>query len=74
MKNDVTDEQFLATFEKLPTTQKMEAFWDLVTALSADLSRFNDPVLTRETDILDAICSNIDSRLEEIKAIYGGVE
>jgi hypothetical protein len=52
----------------------MELFWDIVSSLDQDLKRFNDPVLIRETDILDAICCNIDSRLEEIRAIYGGVE
>jgi hypothetical protein len=64
-------EELLTTFEQLPTAKKMELLWDVVSLVSQDLSRFKDPVLERETDILDGICCNIDQRLEEIKAIYG---
>ncbi len=67
-----TSEDLISTaFERLPTAKKMEVFWDIVSSLDQDLKRFSDPVLERETDILDAICCNIEQRLEEIKAVYG---
>ena len=60
-----------AAFQRLSSAKKVEVFGELVYLLYEDLSKFNDPVLTRETDILDGISSNIESRLEEIKAVYG---
>jgi hypothetical protein len=67
-----TSEDLITTsFERLPTAKKMEVFWDIVSSLDQDLKRFSDPVLDRETDILDGICCNIEQRLEEIKAVYG---
>jgi hypothetical protein len=64
-------EELLAQFESLATAEKMEVLWDVVSWVSKDLSKFNDPVLERERDILDRICCNIDQHLEELKAIYG---
>lgn len=49
----------------------MELFADFIYALNEDFSKLNDPVLTREMDVLDGIYSNIESRLEEIAALYG---
>ncbi|MBD2124899.1 hypothetical protein NDI39_27470 [Microcoleus sp. ZQ-A2] len=59
---------------QLQLKQKLTAFEDIVCAVSDDLKKFRDPVLTHEVDILDASQSNIVNQIEEIAAIYGGVE
>ncbi len=66
-----SSEQLLAALESLTTAEKMEVLWDVVSLVSQDLGRFNDPVLEHETDILDSVCCNIQQRLEEIEAVYG---
>ena len=69
--NPTSEDLMIATFERMPTAKKMELFADFIYALNEDFSKLNDPVLTREMDVLDGIYSNIESRLEEIAAIYG---
>ena len=67
-----TSEELLASaFERLLTSRKVEVFGELVYLLYEDLSKFNDPVLTDNADLLDTLHSNISSRLEEIEKIYG---
>lgn len=66
-----SDDQLIAAFEKMSSTKKLELMWDLVYSLNQDFEKLNDPVLTREMGILDAILSNVETRLEEIEKIYG---
>ena len=66
-----TTEELLTQLESLTTAGKVELLWDVISLVSQDLSKFNDPVLEHETDILDSICCNIEQRLEEIAAVYG---
>ncbi len=71
MTEPTNQELLITAYEHLPTVDKVSVFEDIVCTLSADLARFDDPVLTRELDILDSIVGNIEQRLEEIKAVYG---
>jgi len=66
-----SEELLAASFERLSSERKVEVFGELVYLLYEDLSKFNDPVLTNNADLLDTLHSNISSRLEEIAAIYG---
>jgi len=61
-----------SAFERLSSERKVEVFGELIYLLYEDLStKFNDPVLTDNADLLDTLHSNISSRLEEIEKIYG---
>jgi hypothetical protein len=66
-----SDDLLIAAFEKMSSSKKLELMWDFVYSLNQDFSKLNDPVLTREMDVLDGILSNVETRLEEIEAIYG---
>jgi hypothetical protein len=66
-----SEELLTSAFERLPTAKKMELMWEFLYLLNQDFGKLNDPVLSRETDFVDGVFCNIDTRLEEIKAIYG---
>lgn len=63
-------ENLTSLFESMPVTEKVDVLEDLISLLSTDLP--DDPVLNNQTDLLDSICCNIVSRIDEIKAVYGG--
>ena len=67
-----SEELLTSAFERLSSERKVEVFGELIYLLYEDLStKFNDPVLINNADLLDTLHSNISSRLEEIAAIYG---
>lgn len=72
--NPNSAELIIAAFERLSTQEKLTVFEDVMCGLSDDLIKLKDPVLDRELDILNAIHTNIVGRIEEIAAIYGGIE
>lgn len=61
----------IAAFSRMPTVKKMEILADFIYSLNEDFRKLNDPVLIREMDVLNGICSNVESRIEELTAIYG---
>ncbi len=69
--NPTSEDLMIAAFSQMPTIKKMEILADFIYELNQDFEKLNDPVLKREMDILDGIYSNVESRLEEIAAIYG---
>ncbi len=69
--NPSSEDLMIAAFSQMPTVKKMEILADFIYELNQDFEKLNDPVLRREMDVLDGIYSNVESRLEEIAAIYG---
>jgi hypothetical protein len=72
--NPSATETITAHFERLPLKQKLAAFEDIVCSLSTDVRKLDDPALNNSLDLLDTIESNIRDRIDEVIAIYGGVE
>ncbi len=69
--NPSSEDLMIAAFSQMPTVKKLEILADFIYELNQDFEKLNDPVLRREMDVLDGIYSNVESRLEEIAAIYG---